>query len=1802
MDFGTPKPTPPRETPRSQGSRPHSYHAPDAWSVIPDLHSPTAPEKGLQAGERLGVLPSPAKSAFSLLPQDREDDVPPVPPIPEGMGGMQSGRTSQESATHRLLQSVIRHSTPPAAETSRLRGSPVPKEAPRAKESNERRDAEASHQEARAEQAEDGDEDEGAFSAKTLRAQKMEDDDDDRPPLLNHDSVPPRCFPEDVGQISDVSPPMAASGPEPGEISPVVSAVGADRLDGDGSENEDGRLLQPEQDTLQKPRLWMGDVSPMFAPVPLALGSPEDGPQTPVGETAPSHRDTRPAYETELIGGDVSPISSRADGDEEATPTRDNSRAASAETARQTREPAVEDAEPSDGRAESEQPDALTPHAAEAGPAPPLASPQQRLSASPYQVVHAVQYVPSHSSCESWEQDSVAAPSHSDGSQLGDKHDAAAIPPVPHMPSPVAPEASTGRAMGSEQKPVVISISNSPAQPHLTRPEPAHQEDPQFPKPDLGKPGIHRRSESLLSKISSMVSADGVSISPTSSHAARSRPSSANRQRQVSPAKTSPLPAQIEEESNAAEREKTGASSNDDFDLYADHNGIVKDVRDESGQPLRVATPQPAETMNASQTSAANAPKAQEASKAAEEEPTRYSDERPMSFVSGPRDAHGRPQDQINRPGTATAEERIPPVPPTPDRFLGTSLSKAQSNGASETQHMQKQNGILQQQSSQVGHPASQSVSPAASQRRDVRTPPHSNVSPPPPSNASPPPQPTPPQGLSQRPLLQEPRQSNGVPDPRMQDPRMMQDPRLMVEARMRGMSPGQPYPQDPRIQAQMYGPDPRRQGQPIGSPTGPRNQFELQQQMMQRQAIDPRLHAGQYQYPAPGVAGPHPDAHLTKKEEKSSRPRLSSVFKGRGSKSHPSAPQVTPPNDSRLAPNANAAPGIDRRGASYQSTLGDLPEQVVTKKERRSSAFGSPSNSTRPESIGTESHISQDSTRVQAADSRLDLRYPQSPAPFKGIPPQQPPPGTAVAPQSQPQRASTSGVSEIGKKKRFSALGNLFNRSGSATHSASPKSKLSKEDKKAQKAQKHTTAPPFQPPTGREWPPQPRPQPQFNPAQQGMQYGMQYGPPGAVRPFPGMQNVVPQQTMSPTSPQGMPPQGMPPKGMRPQGIPQQYMQPPPAFQHNPHIQRPQFSPEGSAYMDTRQIAQARQAPQAPQAPQQFAGQPMQQPPPSSRPDLPITNPSLEQRGHRAEGTVQAPPPGGYYKPDSKQSEVRQGGPAAFAQPNHYQQQQQVAPQHPPSIRSVSSPSPAQGLPAASPPSQRRVSSPLTEPRYETPQIPAAYRQVSGAYVSPSSEQPPTRQSGRPSPAHYGRQYSDPQMQPISPQVSAPTQMPPNQRNGSDSSTVSIVSPISNPSPGIPNSTPVSNQRQQKPRMSSISEATHQERPWHLNFPHGATEQEIVRARQRQYMEQQLAAQEQMHAERTGRSPSPRSSHTQSASPQPPQDLQQSNQPSAQSGGGFREVLPRSSPQPYPMAQNIPQSATSNGPQQEQQSHTPHPLQPLPIHPGQGPTPAAYPLPMSPDSVNIRSPVNPVVDTLPPPPPPKIPHSPMHASFPVDHTPPPQPQQQPQDPVQQYQPAPPEQQPDYEQQPPADEPPPYSGPGMPNDGIEKERPRPPNIITDAEDRGRHLEPRQRQASFGILQHPQPASMAASPQRSSADMGAEALRRQLLEQEERERQERLQRAEIQRAESARERQERERARARARELERSVSGGARVGSLRSAEGSGRANGPGWERRGSTTRPVFELPAEEDDEPVMRATSFPGQEWVPTWTED
>ncbi|KAF2795509.1 hypothetical protein K505DRAFT_11428 [Melanomma pulvis-pyrius CBS 109.77] len=1973
LDFGsgsTPRNTPPRETPPAEGSRPQSFHAPDSWDVIPDSHQQQQPTSystpprggGLQPPERLGVLPSPAKSAFSFLPQDRDgEDIPPVPPIPDGMEERQRGRESQESARqHRVIQSIVRYSTPPAMdleasrlmdeatfkdtpapptmETGRLQPSPIFGDTPTGRDAIQPdahsvqndslrvlalKQMDANHHSLQS--------DNNALPPRSMPThEQMEEDDDDLPPQLSHE--PPQPF----HRAPDISPDFGPSVPQAGEISPVISSVGLGQMEESEEEDDDGITHLDHGSLMATSQHTKGDISPMIPAATLAVSSASDGPQTRVDNAIANgfsaSRDVRLGYETEQIGaGDVSPVSSHAHhGVEETTPKK------------------IIEAHASLGTANSRQTDKVSVGSDEAFSAPGasalLGGAQSlhesgsagqtgggagvRLSASPYQVLHAVQYVPSRSSLDSWEQDSVVAPSQSDGSQLGDRHDERDIPPVPPLsPSMVQLEDKTPQQHypEPEQPTFNFASSNISTKSHPLISEPAQQEAHPSSKAEAATSGSHNRSQSLLSIISSMVPGDGVSISSASSQAGRSRPSSANRQ-QGSSAKSSPIPAQIIEESIPGEQRSMTVPISDDYDLYADQNGIVKDVQDEKGQPLRVAAAPVADTPEPKQKAVLGAARMTAVPKIREEDTRRYSDERPMSFISGPRDANGRPQDEISTPGSGAAQANIPPVPRIPSHQLqGHPQAKTNETLYASTppQHEPQPKEEQQQQHFPGGVVRRQTVSPIHSSMRSeqVRTPPHSNVSPPPPSNASPPPQPSPPPALAHRPLLDEIRMQSPIQIPPLQDPRLrsppmqdlrfqsppMQDPRLqsppmqdprfqsppvqdprfqspplqdprLQSAHLQGPRMQSPPAQDPRIQvARLQNPptwdpsmqdpriqdprspqdpkkwdprliaDPQRQGITSGQPnlqgprgqtqkpkqsyntmprmgmprlggasTGPpRNQYELQQQQMQHQAMDPRLNDAEYRPPA-AQANTQP----AKQENKgSSRPKFASVLKSLGGKSNPSAPQTSQQPTSRVDP-SHSVPEGPIRSASYQSSLGDLPtEQGAPKKERRASAFGSLSS--RPKSVGTESHFSQDSTRVQAADSRLDLRYPISPAPFKGIPPQQVHQGVPLSQPPQAQRISTSAVPENGKKKRFSSLGNLFSRSGT-----SGQSKLSKEEKKFQKTQKHSTMPQFQtPPPSQQWPQQQQP---FRPQQYTLQYGPP--PPAATRPFPGMQGIAPQslspQTMSPMSPQGGHPQGMPPRIMQPQNYQQQHQQQipqqipqqitqqmqqqmPQQMPPQPQVQQQQSMTNGSAYIATRQIAQTH--------PSQRPTRQSSQPPQISNPGIPAPNPSFEHPMHRSETTGHAPP-AGYYKPDSKRMGSEHAAPSFTAVERQQPlQRQSTIPQPPANLRSVSSPSPDHVPQAITPVSQRRVSSPLAEPQYETPEIPAAYNHVAGVYTSPSTQAlSHDSQATRPSPVQNGsasgRQYSDPEMQPISPQVSEQTQMAPNERNQSNSSVASVVSPISNPSPGMSAPQPASNQRPQKARMTSITEAAHQERPWNLNVREGATEQEIVRARHQQYMEQQLAAQQQLHAERTGQSPSPRPSHqSQSPSPRPPSNQQQAQQPppsTAQGSDGFREVLPKSSPQPYPMSQAQRQSVSNHLPREQQQSPapsvSPHQLQQSHLHPEQGVQPAAYPLPTSPVSAGPRSPVNPLAAALPPPPPPppKLPHSPMRPAFHMNQFPAPDHQQQMEQQQQQYQPPHPEQQieqPDYEQQPPDEPPPSYSGPGVPNEGMDKDRPRPPNIMTDAEIRGRENNGRQRQPSIGLLQHPQPASMAASPQRSSADMGADNLRRQLLEQEERALAERLQRAEIQRAETERERQERERARARARELERSVSGGGRVGSLRSVAGSGRG---GWERRGSTARPVFELPAEEDDEPVMRATSFPGQEWVPQWTED
>lgn len=1688
FDFGTPsmtKGTPPRQTPPSTvSSRPYSYHAPDDWNVDhdPREHDLESTSPGLLPPERLGVLPSPAKSLFSLLPSD-QDDVPPVPAIPNSIRQIEKNKESQVTTSHSVLQSIVRYSTPPVGTA----GSP---ESAIFAETQLRTGAHAL---------------EGKLKS-TNRAQL---EDDDQPPQLNHD--PP--LPKMKVDISDPTPKGTES-----DVSPMISA--APSIVG-GS--DDGHSRTPRASTRL---VIISPTTPKSSSVTSSgLSSKSD--RISAEEITDIQRKLRPAFETEVIGGDVSPISSHnvpekkiANGDRDA-PT-----------------PFLFHISPSE---------ITTPLAAP--PARPTTS-----RASSY-IVHAIQHVPSHSSFESWEQDAL---SQSDGSQLGDKHEELQqhdVPPVPLIPSGSLTEDGQQfeQDSASEHHKLPTTQNTSPSRSLSPTLEEAQSSS--------GAETMPARSQSILSAISSAVSAEGDPNSQMSNQAGRSRPSSRSRQLQGPSVKNTPIRPQIVEETLPAGQPPSVAITNDDYDLYADANGIVTI----DGHPLRVpsaAVSQVSPTLP--QTEPARV-ESKDVPKPPEDGPTRYSLERPMSFISGPRDDSGRPQDQINNTASTATSSTIPPVPEIPYRHNQNGVFSSEHAARRQTQYPPPLSQGSQQQGPSYVQFDNHDISPPPGSLRSHqgRASTHSNVSSPRPSNASPPPQPSPGQTIAQRAHLQAAGSRNGAPhDPRMmhshpRDPRNP-DRQSSPDPRSYGMTTGEQYSRDHHASMHMHGqmsaPDSRMQSQMTGSMQPALNPYE-QQQMRMQQAMDPRLRDVEYRLN--GVGAPELIS-----EKSSSRNKLSSVLKGLGGKPTPNHPEASNQPNSRIDPSLSL-PHEPIRSTSYQSSLGDLPveQSVLKKKDRRSNGFGSISN--RPGSVGRESHIShvsQESTKAQATDSRLDLRYPASPPPFKGIPPQHPPPGAPVPPRAaQPLPPSSAARPEGGKKKRFSALGALFGRS--------------KEDKKTQKVTNLATSQPIQPPPAQHWPLQQQ-QPQQNSG--APPYVAQYGPPQGVR-FPGMQ-------------------GVPPQAMSHQGYLVQYkpVQGPQQYQAQPT----RTGLTGSAYMATSQNPQAQQLQHAALYASQQSGQISR----SGVSPVPFSQQGSENIGYQ-------PPVGGYFKPDSKHNHMEHG---AQHQPQHAPSRDKSSHQVP-HARSVSSPLNYNSR-AVAPVSQRRVSSPPKEPQYETPQIPAAYNHVSGAYISPGAQSPvrdpmsyvqlPAMHGGM-----SGRQDSVPQMQPISPQISAPSQ--PNQRVQSESSFGSVVSPISSPLPSEPIAQLSPSQRP-KPTMASISEATQHERPWNLDLPAGATEQEIVRARHHQYMEQQLAAQQQLLVERARHSPSPHlSRHTHSPSPQPPaSSLQQIHEHSSTAlQGGFREVLPRSSPQPH---HTHPNNVTEEEQDSSIEPRSPPPFQPAPVRTELVPPPAAFPLPTSPDPANMRSPVNPLAAAFPPPPPPpsNIPRSPMRPGFPSSQAPSARAQQHVEPPPTVYgSPHPTSQsdyvdeQPNYAEQPPDEPPPSYSGPGIVNDGMDKERPRPPNIVTNAES---PVHGRQRQASIGILQHPQPASMAASPQRSSADMGADSLRRQLLEQEERNRLERMQRAELQRAEQERERQEREKARARARELERGLSGGGRVGSLRSQAGRGTSpgwgGGPGLERGGSVARPVFELSAVEDDEPVMHATSFPGQEWVPTFTED
>jgi hypothetical protein len=2009
----TPKTSPPCELHHylMGERRPHSFHAPDSWVGTPPAslneYFNTAPTQRSASQSRLGILPSPAKSAFSNQDRDTEAHVPPVPPIPNEVAIKHyRRRSSQDSASHWMLQSVVRHSTPPIASNRHSMPAVITRDRknqdhpvfaddyniPSAQERADDyktllRTPEGSFQ-PDLPTAESGDFRCDGFQfgfsnreSKTVRNDEV--DDDDQPPQLNHDPLPASSHlaqqppPFDTNKHMDVSDedsdrerirgrslaPLAAlsAKQESDSISPVLPPVGkpSAATSNKNEELEDtkrdeqpraGRVIRYEDtpfvlarqlpdhvagiersstddssldsrgkpwesvkhssfDTGHKTSTCGSSATPLHHRVNELAGA--DG---PIGERASDvesptlglHDDAFRAgkvrkvssFEAETAAaGDATPLSDassdvkdgqttlkaeKVDTERAFSPvwfaksdlrlptTRprdlgaDKSAHVHATTfAEERNENARSPADPSPkvvGEIEAPAQDeirrhgdtSLSRHTLAGASAAAADSDTSTRSAPPSPVVDAIEgHTASDPVDPSWDHvyniiDPRVAQGYSDEMRDGSN----LVAPVPRITSN-SPE--TSKAEESRNETSQPAMSNGYSHHQANFPDFKHQaQQLQVSNNAMTAP---ERSRSMLSQISAMVSDEGSNPYPQTS-TGRSTPSTIRRMQPDSIMKPSTAPPQIPEEV------LTSYGGDDDFDLYADHNGVVKDVQDESGQPLRVGDPQVPGTAPQQEQSRPSTSGIGTAPASRDGEQPRYSFERPMSFISGPEDQDGKPQDQINQAASANAMQ----VAPIPEQHrsqfqqspqMGTVYSmNPPANMASPSDR----NALRHQPM-----PASGSASaPSKNIFQAVKSiDPGNKTTQATISSWRPSGDPASHQGhLKSLDVDRQPPQATQISH------------RIPLEQQGGRTISGQSMPQSTLNHSQ--GQTASQESQIRDQTQGPRNQFEHQQQLLQRQGQYPRLQEAELKPSIDSSYQPTEQAPKHQEKPTTSKPRLSSMFKNFGGKGQAISPQ---PPIAAMSSHSKPLPPNPNSGAPFQSVVERFTRPREASIERpiaQPSSFVPPS---RP-SMGQHPQFSQDSSRMQPTDPRLDSRKPMTSAPPNGYAVQQPPPIPNI--QSQVHQASHWTTPEPGKKKRFSSLGALFNRGAASGDGPATKYKLSKEEKKAQKTQQSAVVLPTALPA-----PQRVPQQQPNKTQQS---GLAYYPPGQLPPHT-VQNGPPMGLKSGPS--------QPAPNMYTQRPSQSYQQ----TQQMPSFREPILNPhseEASAFLRTKQLALEHQA-------RQSSLQLLRSQAPSLGIRAQPSNTSFEVNPPHLRHPDSGPPSGGYYNPHAEQGPAERGAYAtslaarqqeapqqrtyaapqveqhqpqherqqsgygqhahrdpryvqqlerqtypesspehlthqawlaqreqllrqkqsapgrdgswsvtdARVQQPHQQQDQSLEGRQPGNVQSQlpyhtahdSRPfHPPQDAVPISPPAV----SPMQEPAYEAPPIPAAYSHVSGAFVSPLDQQ---RQSLFPNQMNASMQVSldqhdgplsEPTMQAVSPQVSAQSQAPPNGRSHSDASTMSLVSPISN-SPAIPNSSPApGGQRHSKPRMSSISEVHQQDRPWHLNFPEGTTEQDIVRARQGQYMQERFTAQQQQQAERAAGSPSPR------ASPEQTTPTTTSHQTQAH-GGGFREILPRNSAQSYAAS---PAAQTSQDLQPiVRRDRFETPVQPTPVHPGQSPPPAAYPLPMSPDPTVTNSPPLSMVSGFAPLPPPKIPHSPMRPGFPSTqpfsfeeqrtHS------NSPSSPNYDYT-SPQRNVSQYDEQVLDEAPPSYDGPGVPNNGMDKSRPegpRPPNITTDLGDESRGLQPgsRPRQPSIGILQHPQPASMAASPQRTSPDMGAESLRRQLLQQENLAHMEHVQREKEKRERHERDRQEREAARARARELERSASGGGQVGSLRSIGGSTTGGAPGWERRGShsNSRPVFELPAVEDDEPTMKATSYPGQEWVPPmWDGD
>lgn len=1486
----------------------------------------------------------------------------------------------------------------------------------------------------------------------------------------------------------------------------------------------------------------------------------------------------------------------------------------------------------------------------------------RRVAAMPLQVAYAIQEADS-SSLASWDRDSVPSKSHSrsqsavsqlsmmkeDGSDL-----VTPVAPINREDPPVAHRAGASHQDHAVDHHASNGYFSSHTIPSVSVPpsHPIHSPTSSMAAPE--------RSRSLLSQISAMVSDGGTPVSASASNTGRSTPSTIRRmERDQSVRQSTITPAQIPEEAASTWDDGTAKAQDDDYDLYTDHNGLVKDLHDERGQPIQFGDaqqtrePQNSIPLGTVGHTADPVPPSSRGS-----ERPRYSTERPMSFVSGPPDEDGKPQDQINQ--FARSEVPRPSPPPAalyrqqpPAATPSTAYSSLPSQAASQSPP--PPSPPLTQQGTKTDF---QQISIHPDQvNQGHQHVPHDNAGAQVPLNS---PVAQPQVSLGSHISTQAPQGHTHSAAHSLNGPALYREPPGLVQ--------GQPTP--PISQTNdtptMSNHDMRIQIQP-GAPS---NQYG-RQQMIQPQVN----HLGYTEAtvvqtsnaPSPPPFRQQPQDHHSIQPSKMG---LSSVLRGLGHKNK----QTTQAFGNTPSASMNQPPATDHnRNVSLQSAVSSLS----TSTERPEDRVGAVYNASQISGPGPQIHPPGGQQNYSGYSVPSTTNRERVNAGPQGIPPQYP---TAVMPavrQLQPSYTLVMNEPEPGKKKkRFSTLGALFGRSGATGN------KPSKQDKKMQNNSNHPILPSMKPNTPR-W---------VTEQQQGrlQQSGLAYYPPGQLPPhtLSGAQALAPQI-----------PRKAPAFQQIAQITPNQIF--PQSQQQTNTLSAPQISrtnvttEPGSTYLRTKQLMEEYQAYRVGSQP--AASTPLH-PGSGSQSSSTVSNQVYPQQDRASWGAS----PAGYHDPEMKPEPATQGAYMASVTPSqsllpqevrhepigsesliqmhqqrvpsmqpeqrdatlaqqhrpppmfrdtyavvqhqqqHQQQQQQQQQQYkqqfhqtvdnrnprqnlqfirkdvglPPehdlmnqqmiNSRRVSSPTAVQPMQANTAYEPHQSSSPMNEPRYDVPPIPAAYRHVSGAFVSPidSSQQLVHGLSGEvtvsPSTGQHGRQYSNLPMSSMSPQVSAQSQFPPpNDQMHSDANTGSMVSPVSHLH-GNNMTSPQSAPPVQNPVIGSITEASQAEKPWHLNFPAGASEQEIVRARQRQYMEEQFT-----HAERAARTAPPRSPSSENPNVA---STANNTQPPIQ-GSGFRELQPRGSPQPYdiPQTGQAPIMTTRHSPDQG-------PLQPAPLHPEQVGQAAAVALPMSPDPTRFASPVNPMANTLTPPPPPPLPYGSTSSST-LPSAIPTMREQLNTAPLQQR---PPNISPVHHQHQPVpsnaqfetDEPPPsYDGPGWPNEGMNKTHPirtRPANIITgrDVDNADRNPDSRSRQPSLGLLQHPQPASMAASPQSSSADMGAESLRRQLLQQEEIARMESIQRAQMQQALSERERLQREAARARARELERSASGGGQVGSLRSIAGSRNGGVHVWQRRGSSsTRPVFELSAVEDDEPNMKATSYPGQEWVPpVWTDD